>query len=82
MLDSFSNHVIWLHLGSFWFRNSFWFMLDSFSNHVIWLHLGYPGLCIDYPVERCKITVILFGMFGSMFVSYIAETHPGEVLSV
>ena len=33
--------------------------LDSFSN--IWPHLDYTSLCIDYPVESCKITVILFG---------------------
>ena len=32
--------------------------LDSFSNQRL-IHLA--PLCIDYPVESCKITVILFG---------------------
>ena len=33
--------------------------LDPFSN--IWPHLDCASLCIDYSVERCEITVILFG---------------------
>ena len=38
--------------------------LHSFSNKrliYIWSHLDCTSLCIDYPVERCKITVILLG---------------------
>ena len=37
--------------------------LDSFSNQrIIYLApFGLNSLCIDYPVESCKITVILFG---------------------
>ena len=37
--------------------------LDPFSNQrlVYLAHLDNISLCIDYPVERCKITVILFG---------------------
>ena len=26
-----------------------------------WSHLDNTSLCIDYPVESCKISVILFG---------------------
>ena len=37
--------------------------LDSFSNQrLIYLApFDHTSLCIDYPVEICKITVILFG---------------------
>ena len=38
--------------------------LDSFSKHrlsIFGFHLILTGLCIDYAVEKCKITVILFG---------------------
>ena len=38
--------------------------LDSFSNHcsnIFGPHLDFTSLCIDYAVEKCKITVILFG---------------------
>ena len=36
---------------------------DSFSNQslIFWSHLDNTSLCIDYPVERFKISVILFG---------------------
>ena len=37
--------------------------LDSFSNHCLNIfdsHLIFTSLCIDYAVEKCKITVILF----------------------
>ena len=38
--------------------------LDSFSNQRL-IYLApfglYNSLCLDYLVERCKITVILFG---------------------
>ena len=36
--------------------------LDSFSNQCL-IYLApfrYTSLCIDYPVESCKISVILF----------------------
>ena len=37
--------------------------LDSFSNQrlYIWLCLDNTSLCIDNPVESCKIKVFLFG---------------------
>ena len=44
-------------------RNQIFFSV-LFSNQrliYIWLNLNYISLYIDYPVERCKITVILFG---------------------
>ena len=37
---------------------------DSFSNQrliYIWPPFDYNSLYFDYPVESCKITVILFG---------------------
>ena len=34
--------------------------LDSFSNQRLMTHLDYTSHCIDYPVENCKIKVILF----------------------
>ena len=37
--------------------------LDSFSNQslIYFAPFGLYGPCIDYPNERCKITIILFG---------------------
>ena len=38
--------------------------LDLFSNqglNIFGPHLVFTSLCIDYTVEKCKITVILFG---------------------
>ena len=48
--------------------------LDSFSNQrlYIWLCLDNTSLCIDYPVERCKITVFLF---GSIFAKGPLQGH-------
>ena len=36
--------------------------LDSFSNQRLkyLAHSDYTSLCIDHPVEKCKITVIIF----------------------
>ena len=42
---------------------------DSFSNQCliyIWSHLDNTSLCIEYPVESCKISVILFESKGSL----------------
>ena len=59
-------HVCIIHSADYIFllRNlKFIIGLDSFSNQIlyIWLSLDNSSLCIDFPVERCKITVILFG---------------------
>ena len=36
--------------------------LDSFSNQkYIYLYIYIGSVCIDYPVESCKIIVFLFG---------------------
>ena len=36
---------------------------DSFltNDYYIWSHLDNTSLCIDNPVESCKISVIFFG---------------------
>ena len=31
------------------------------TNVYTWPHLDNTSLCIDYPVESCKFSVILFG---------------------
>ena len=35
-------------------------IMEAFSP-IFWSHLDNTSLCIDYPVEKCKISVILFG---------------------
>ena len=66
------NHAIVQIIFSFWsfeiskgiLRNQkFIIGLDSFLTNVqyIWPLLDNTSLCIDYPVESCKIAIILFG---------------------
>ena len=44
-------------------NQKFTIVKDSLSYHClyIWSHLDNTSLCIDYPVESCKISVILSG---------------------
>ena len=41
------------------YRFRFIFYKPTF--YIFWLCLDNTSLCMDYPVERCKITVFLFG---------------------